>query len=491
MDAAHKECPVVLDNQLRLAGRVGLDPGQGARSAGRISASTARGALAASSGELRNGRPAYRAAQCKHAIILLLTFLSMPSAGPAAPLPLTAEEASILKAGAAAAKKSSVYATDVSNAVKLAGELAHEGQIEALDVILDEESDYLLRAYLDRSYDRIPPADIERRLRANYNKPLALALLGMKTYESPETFQLLLKDVMSYAANLQHEAMRCKRIITVTKLDAQATSQIASMGPTAQALGISPLGPGSAQPSNGATASTWCQDEDDQWHVQPSYMSPLDIQIRARRWAALGAITRTDLKGIEADLLKLALSLSFTMASERRGPGPSQHTSSPMRREVPPLNILKALGERGYPQAQTQLTTLLQDLISQGPPYSVGGLSAFAGIVASMDTPHGSAAASKALVAIANTPETPQRNAAIESLIRSLTEVLPPAQVDLATLKEPLTSLVSLPEDKAKISRAFEYPFAPMPRFGNQAQITRLHLTKVDDDVISAGSVSA
>ncbi len=473
MDAAHKDRPNlwrsrasetpcsglrVLDNQLRLAGRVSLDPGQGAPNAGRISASTALGALVASSGEFRNGRPAYRAARCKHAIILLLTLLSMPSAGPAAPLPLTAEEASILKAGAAAAKKSPVLATDVSDAATVAGKLASEGQVEALDLILSEESDYLLNVYLNRVFDRIFAADIERRLRANYNKPLLAAQLlrAMKTYESPETFQLLLEDVMPYAANLQHEAMRCKLVITVTKLDAQTSPQIASMGAAASNAGISPLSPDSAQPSNRATASTWCKDEDGQWHVQHSYMSPSALQVRNQGWAALDAITRTDLKGIEADLLKLAPPLSFTMASERRGPELSQPTSSPLRRKVPPLNILKLLGERGYLQAQPQLTALLQDLISQGPPYSAGELSTFAGIVASMDTPQGSAAASKALVAIANTPETPQRNAAMESLIRSLGEVHPPAQVDLATLKERLTPLVSVSEDKARISRAFD-----------------------------------
>jgi hypothetical protein len=384
----------------------------------------------------------------------------MPSAGSAAPLPLTAEEASILKAGAAAAKKSPVLATDVSDAATVAGKLASEGQTEALDLILSEESDYLLNVYLNRASDRISAADIERRLRANYNKPLlAVQLLrAMKTYESPETFQLLLEDAMPYAANLQHEAMRCKWIITVTKLDAQASPQIASMGATASNWGISPLGPGSAQPNNRATASTWCKDGDGQWHVQHSYMSPSALQVRDRDWATLDAITRTGLKGIEEGLLKLALPLSFTMASERRGPEPFQVTSSPLRRKVPPLNILKALGERGYLQAQPQLTALLQDLISQGPPYSVGELSTFAGIVASMDTPQGSAAASKALVAIANTPETPQRNAAMESLIRSLGEVHPPAQVDMATLKEGLTPMVSVPEDKAKISHAFDDP---------------------------------
>src|SRR5258705_9586325 len=96
------------------------------------------------------------------------------------------------------------------------------------------------------------------------------------------------------------------------------------------------------------------------------------------------------------------------MASERRGPELSQPTSSPLRRKVPPLNILKLLGERGYLQAQPQLTALLQDLISQGPPYSVGELSTFAGIVAGWALRQEARAPSKRFSRLPTHPETPQ-----------------------------------------------------------------------------------
>ena len=400
------------------------------------------------------------------AVSVALT-LWVPTAGTGAPLPLTAEEISILKAGAAASKVSPiVLPKDVSDSHSLTVKLAYEGQTEALDLILSEGSDYLLNVYLNRADDRIPAAEIESRLRAYYDKPaLAAQLLRvMKSYTSPATFHLLLDDLTPYATDHQHQAMYCKMVITMPRPDARPTAQNVYMGPNL-ALGVAePNSVGAAAapglpglPLRGyGTGSVSCRDERGQWQVQRSYMSQSEIQVKDRRGAALGAITRTDLQGIEADLLELVSPLSLAMGSETRGPDPAAVTIVPRRRTAPAPNILKTLAERGGEQAAQVLSALLQDLISQGPPYSTGDLSTLGGIVASTNTPQGSAAAKSALVAIAGTPETPQRNVEMQSLIKSLGEVRPPAQVDMAALRDWLTARVSVPEDKARISGALD-----------------------------------
>jgi hypothetical protein len=400
-------------------------------------------------------------------MLLLLALIAAPSVGPAAPLPLTPEEASVLKAGAAATRNPAVRPGDIAEALKVARRLGSEGQPEALDLILAEDSASLLGVYLSGAVD---PTQLESRLRDYYDKPvLATQLMrSMTSYASPETFHLMLNDLMPYADAKRHEALYCKVVTIMPRPDEKPTALNATLEP------IGPRGMGVAAPNSAGTVQVpapgmpgmyyvirprgqvWCRDEHDQWQVQRSYMSRSDIEVRDRRWAALGAISRTDLPGVETDLLKLVSQLSYTIPFETRGPEPGGAPIPLHRRSVPPLNILKMLGERGGEQVVQELTALLEVLISQGPPYGTAEIPPFAGMVAGMNTPRGSVAVQSVLVGLANSPETPQRNAAMESLIKPLGEVRPPAQVDLAALKARLMPLVSISDDKAKIGRAFD-----------------------------------
>src|ERR1700739_883932 len=80
-----------------------------------------------SSPELRSGRDGRRAVPSTSAMLLLLPLIAAPSVGPAAPPPLTPEEASVLKAGAAATRNPAVRPGDIAEALKVARGLGSEG----------------------------------------------------------------------------------------------------------------------------------------------------------------------------------------------------------------------------------------------------------------------------------------------------------------------------------------------------------------------------
>jgi hypothetical protein len=268
-------------------------------------------------------------------------FVLFPALAGAAPLPLTTEEIAVLRGGAIDNGKAVGFGaiTEKANAARtLVRKLGEEGNLDALDQILALEDAPLLQEYLNNLGHAFPWQEYEKRVKAYYDKPVLAATLinGMKEYVSRDTFELLLADITALIEK---------------------------------------------QRANAPLATS-------------------DIPLRNRRWAAIAAMTRTKMPGIEADLVKALL-----------------------------------------PGAGNTLQFALPN---------------FAKFIAD-SVPNSSQAAHAAvdmLWGIATMQETPSNTQSIEILTKGLGNALPDANVDLHALKE---RVLALPlRDKAKIELAYK-----------------------------------